>query len=309
MPDSRGIEWSEHAKNMKKLMDCIRDGETLMADGAMGTQLFERGLRIGDCPENVNLEYPELPEEIARRYFEAGAQIVQTNTFGASPLRLAQFGLDDKTEEINAAAVKAARRAVGNQAYISASVGPCGRTLKPVGDITPPEIFSSIERQLRAISAEGVDLICIETMIDLAEACLAIEAAKSVTPGIPIAAMMTFDQTSNGFRTLRGVSIRDAIHGLEAAGTDIIGSNCGRGIEQMIHIAAEFRRHTSMPLAFRPSAGIPVKQGERLVYPDTPELMAQHIPRLLAHKPSIVGGCCGTTPEHIAVMAVRIRHS
>ncbi len=186
------------------------------------------------------------------------------------------------------------------RALVSASCGPCGRLLKPYGDIEPAEVYAGFEVQARAFLDGGADLICVETMTDLAEAVLAIRAAKAVAPAIPVVATMTFDRTPRGFFTIMGVTIERACEGLEEAGADIVGSNCGNGIDTMIEIAREFRARTRLPLAFRPNAGLPEVRAGAVVYPETPEFMAARIGALLDAGASIVGGCCGTTPEHIA---------
>lgn len=287
---------------MKSLLERLSNHEILLADGAMGTMLFERGLHPGDCPERINLDKPEILEDIARLYHNAGADIIQTNTFGASPLKLAQYSLESKTEEINIAAVRAARLAIGNRAYISGSCGPCGKLLKPYGDTDPETVAEGFARQMSALIGEGVDMICIETMTDLAEAKLAIKTARSVSSSIPIAATMTFDYTPRGFFTIMGTTIKQAAVGLAGAGADIIGSNCGNGIENMIKIAAEFRKYTDHPLLIQSNAGLPELRGDKPVYSEKPEFMANKSRELLEIGVNIIGGCCGTTPEHIAVI-------
>ncbi len=287
---------------MRALLDRIKENDVLVADGATGTMLFGRGLKAGECPERMNLERPEILEEIARLYLEAGADIIHTNTFGGSPLKLSQYSLDAKTEEININAVRAARKAVGERAYVSASCGPCGQLLKPYGDVSPESVSAGFERQLCAVVTEGIDLICIETMTDLAEAKLAIEAAKSISPMTPVCATMTFDPTPKGFFTIMGVSIQRAAKGLADAGADIIGSNCGNGINDMIKIAAEFRKHTTLPLIIQSNAGLPVMRDDLPIYPETPQYMAENCRKLLECGVNIIGGCCGTTPAHIAAI-------
>jgi len=287
---------------MQKLLDRLAEGEILVADGAVGTMLLERGLEAGDCPERMNLDRAELLEEIARLYLEAGADIIQTNTFGGSPLKLSQYFLEGKTEEINANAVRAVRKAVGDRAYISASCGPCGKLLKPYGDASAREVEEGFRRQMRALVAEGIDMICLETMTDLEEARLGIEASKAVSPSTPVCATMTFDPAPKGFFTIMGVSIEQAARGLADVGADIIGSNCGNGIENMVKIAAEFRKHTTLPLIIQSNAGLPEMRGDQLVYPETPKFFAEGSRRLLECGVNIIGGCCGTTPEHIAAI-------
>jgi 5-methyltetrahydrofolate--homocysteine methyltransferase len=250
----------------------------------------------------MNLDAREVVEEISRSYLDAGAEIVGTNTFGGSPLKLASYGLDGRTEEVNARAVQAARNAVGDRAYVSASCGPCGRILEPYGDTSAALVFESFRRQLRTLVAEGADLVCIETMTDLAEARLAITAARSVSSSIPVCATMTFDPTPKGFRTVMGVAIGQAADGLAEAGAQIIGSNCGNGIVLMTQIAQEFKRYTNLPVIIQSNAGIPTIEDGSLVYPETPEFMAEKSGELLKTGVKILGGCCGTTPEHIAAL-------
>jgi len=287
---------------MKGLLKRLKDGEILVADGAMGTMLFDFGLKPGEPPESFNLTRPEVLEEIAGLYLDAGAEIIQTNTFGASPLRLSLYSLEDKTEEINRNAVQAVRKVVGDRAYISASCGPSGKLLKPYGDTEPEEIYNSFERQIKALISAGVDAICIETMTDLKEATLAIRAAKAVSPSTPVMATMTFDPTTRGFYTVMGTSIEDAARGLKEAGADIIGSNCGNGIENMVKIAKEFKRFSDLPIIIQSNAGIPEMQGDKPVYPETPEFMAEKAKELVSLGVSIIGGCCGTIPEHTRVL-------
>lgn len=287
---------------MEDLFNRIKRGEILVSDGAMGTMLLQMGLKAGMCPESINLDRPEILEEIARLYFEAGADIIQTNTFGASPLKLSQYSLEGKTEEINAKAVRAVRRVVSNKAYISASVGPCGRLLKPYGDANPEKVLEGFKRQIKALIAEGVEMICVETMTDLVEATLAIKASKSVSPSTPVCATMTFGETPKGFFTIMGVNIEQAAKGLADAGANIIGSNCGNGIENMIKIACEFRKHTTLPLVIQSNAGLPDLKGGEPVYPESPQFMAEKGKELLECGINIIGGCCGTTPAHIVAI-------
>ncbi len=287
---------------MKKLLEQLKHGTVLVADGAMGTMLMERGLKPGEPPESINLRSPHILEEIAQLYLNAGADIIQTNTFGASPLRLASYLLEDKTDDINKQAVFAVRKIVGDRAYIAGSCGPTGKFLKPYGDREPAELYSSYEKQMNALVSAGVDIICVETMIDLQEAALAVKAAKAVSPSTPVIATMTFDSLLIGFHTVMGVNIEDAAKGLEAVGADIIGSNCGNGIENMIMIAREFRGYSGLPLIIQPNAGIPKLKGAKAVYSETPQFMAEKAKELVSAGVSIIGGCCGTTPAHVSAI-------
>jgi len=287
---------------VKPLLDRLKNGEILVADGAIGTMLMNYGLKPGEPPETFNLTNTRILEEIASLYLDAGADIIQTNTFGASPLRLSLYSLADKTEEINTRAVLAVRSAVKDRAYITASCGPSGRLLKPYGDIEPEEVYSSFERQMKALISARVDAICIETMMDLKEAALAVRAAKTVSPSTPVMATMTFDATPRGFYTVMGVSVREAAIQLEQSGADIIGSNCGNGIENMIKIGKEFKKYSHLPISIRSNAGLPEMQGDKPVYPETPQFMGEKVKELVLSGVSIIGGCCGTTPEHIRAM-------
>ncbi|MEW5984217.1 MAG: homocysteine S-methyltransferase family protein [Acidobacteriota bacterium] len=287
---------------MKLLLERLRAGEVLVGDGAWGTMLMARGLRPGESPEGLNLTRPEVLEEIATQYLEAGADLITTNTFGASPARLRQFGLDGRTEAINRAAVEAVRRAAQSRAYVSASVGPTGHLLKPYGDADPVDIAAGFERQIRSLAEAGADLICIETMTDLTEAVLAVRAVRAVADNLPVMATMTFDKTRRGYFTVMGVSVEQAVQGLIDAGADVLGSNCGHGSETMVEIAREFRARSPRPIAIQPNAGLPGHRGGVLVYPETPEFMAQQARELLAAGVAIIGGCCGTTPEHVRAL-------
>ncbi|UCD93577.1 MAG: homocysteine S-methyltransferase family protein [Candidatus Zixiibacteriota bacterium] len=287
---------------MKDFLERIKAGEILVADGAMGTMLYERGINIHQCPERVNLSGPEILEEIARLYFEAGADIIQTNTFGASPLKLAKYSYDDRTEEIVRNAVRAVRNVVGENIYVSGSCGPCGRILKPYGDTEPDEVYESFVRQMKAFAEAAVDIVCIETMTDIGEATLAVKAAKTVLPSTPVMATMTFDATPRGLYTIMGVDVKTAAARLEQAGADVVGSNCGNGIEKMVEIAQGFRLCSNLPIIIQSNAGLPVMAKGRAVYRETPEFMAEKAKGLISSGVSVIGGCCGTTPAHIAAI-------
>ncbi len=287
---------------MKNVLKRIADGEIILSDGAMGTLLIDFGVALEQCFEAINLSRPDILEDIARSYFEAGSDMIQTNTFGASPLKLALYSLEDKYEEINRAAVRAVKRAVGDQAIISASVGPCGRLLKPYGDVGPEEVFESFRKQAEVLVDSGVDMILVETMTDIEEAKLAVEAIRTISKSIPVGATMTFDPTPKGFYTIMGVNVETAVRELENAGADVIGSNCGNGIEVMIDIAREFKKFASKPIIIQPNAGLPEMVGDKATYKESPEFMADKARDILEMGVSIIGGCCGTTPAHIAAM-------
>jgi len=284
---------------MEDILKRLQRDDVIVGDGSLGTILMQRGLQHGNSPEEFNLTKPDILEEIASLYFKAGAEIITTNTFGASPLRLQQFSLDGDMEAINRVAVEAARRAVGHNAYVSASLGPTARMIKPLGDTDPEEIVSCFERQIAVLLSAGADLICIETMTDLTEALLVIKAVRSLDSKIPIIATMTFGKTPRGYFTVMGTSVEDAASALENAGANVVGSNCGVGMETMVEIARVFRQHTRLPVAIQGNAGLPFDTETGLAYPETPDFFASKAAELLDLGVQIIGGCCGSGPEHI----------
>jgi 5-methyltetrahydrofolate--homocysteine methyltransferase len=283
---------------MAGFLERLKAGEVLVGDGAWGTQLMARGLPADRPPEWFALERPEVIEEVARLYVEAGADLVTTDSFGGSRFRLKLHGLDGEVERVNRRAVEAVKRAVAGRALVSASVGPTGQLLEPFGDTSPDAVEAAFAEQVAVLAAAGADLVCVETMSDLVEATRAIRAAKTAAPHLPVMATMTFERTPRGYFTVMGVSVERAAAGLGAAGADVVGSNCGTGIEDMLEVARAMVRATSLPVAIQPNAGLPVTRDGALVYEQTPETMAARVPELLAAGVAIVGGCCGTTPEH-----------
>jgi 5-methyltetrahydrofolate--homocysteine methyltransferase len=287
---------------MEALTRRVGRGEVVLADGAIGSLLMARGLARGAAPESLNLTQPQVLEEIARLYLEAGAEIIQANTFGASPLKLANYALAGEAAVINRSAVAAVRRAVGERAYVAASCGPSGRILKPFGDTDEEALYESFRTQMQAVIDAGADIVCVETMSDINEARLAVQAARSVSASIPVMATMTFEATPRGYFTIMGVSIAAACRELERAGADLIGSNCGNGSAQMVAIAGEFKKISKLPLVIQANAGVPELRQGRVHYPETPEFMAEKGRELLAAGVSVIGGCCGTTPDHTRAM-------
>jgi 5-methyltetrahydrofolate--homocysteine methyltransferase len=257
----------------------------------------------------MNLTKPEVLVEVAGLYLGAGADLVTTNTFGGSPLNLGSHGLDDRTEEINHAAVEVLRPVTDGRAYISASVGPTGRILEPYGDTAPEVVAEAFSRQIGALVDAGADIICIETMIDLREAELAVRAARSLSTDIPLIATMTFHATPRGFFTTMGSTVEQACTALIEAGADIVGSNCGNGIDAMIEIARDFKKHASLPVIIQSNAGLPENREGKLVYPESPEYMAERVRLLMDLGVGIIGGCCGTTPDHIRAIRAAIDRS
>lgn len=280
----------------------LADGATIVGDGALGTQLMARGMRVQDCLESAVLERSELIEEIAQAYLAAGAEVLTTDTFGGTPLKLAHYRLDGRCEEINRRAAEILRGVAGGRAWVAGSVGPSGEILEPYGDASPGDVGAAFERQIAALAEGGADAIFVETMIDLAEARLAVAAAKKCAPGVPVMAAMTFERTPRGFYTTMGVTVEEAAAGLADAGADAVGSNCGNGIETMVRIGLELAKHTRLPIAIQSNAGRPELEGAELRWPETPEHFAEHA-RLLVELPvALIGGCCGTGPDHIRAL-------
>lgn len=290
---------------MNDFFDILSKEKVLVFDGAIGSLLFEKGLNPGDCPERFNLEHPEVLAEITQSYLHAGADIIQTNSFGASPLKLSDYNLEDKTEEINQNAVKIVKQAVDYKALVCGSVGPSGKILLPYGDIKPEVMKDNYIRQISTLIESGVDLLCIETMTDLNEAIIAVESARTVSSDIPIISTMTFEVIPQGCVTIMGNAVAEVCSKLQEVGANVIGSNCGNGTKNMITIAKEFRVNTDLPIIIQSNAGIPSMINDEVAYQETPEEFANFTRSLLDFGVSIIGGCCGTTPDHIRA----IRHS
>ncbi|WP_303722163.1 homocysteine S-methyltransferase family protein [Malonomonas rubra] len=282
-------------------MSCFRRAiadRVLVLDGAMGTMLQERGLAPGASPEEMNLKHPELVEAVHREYIAAGADIIVTNSFGGNRPKLANYGLEGQVREINAAAVEICRRAALEDTFVAASVGPTGRFLEPVGDAGFDEMVDIFSEQISALAEAGADLISFETFLDIRELRAGIIAAKAVCD-LPVMALMTFDDAG---RTVLGTPPEAAAVTLDALGVDLIGSNCGLGIEGIYAILKKMRSVTSLPLIAQANAGLPELRDGITVFPGTPEEMTSYHQRLIELGVRVIGGCCGTTPAHIEAM-------
>ncbi len=291
---------------MNRFMNQLKAGEILICDGAWGTMLQRSVLKTGQCPEELNLTQPEQVKAVAKAYVDAGSDIILTNTFGGSSLKLAQYELNQRTREINRQGVALSKEVAGDRILVAASVGPTGQFIQPLGEISEGNMFQVFCEQISAQVEGGADIILIETMSDLSEATLAIKAAKEVST-IPVMATMTFEKGARGFRTMMGVSIAQAVDSLTQAGADVIGTNCGNGIEQIIDIIHEMRRTTQKYLIAQPNAGLPRLIDQQTVFDQSPEIMAQQVPALIQSGANIIGGCCGTTPDHIRAMVEQVR--
>ena len=281
---------------MKPLfLEAIRN-KVLVLDGAMGTMLQERGLAPGQAPEELNLTMPEVVADVHSQYLAAGADIIVTNTFGGNRAKLSHYGLEDRLSEINANAVAIARRVAGEEAYVAASLGPTGRFVEPVGDMTFDETADIFREQAQALIGAGADIITLETFLDIKEIRAAIIAIRGISPDIPIIAMLTFDD--NG-RSVLGTPPEAAAITLEAAGANIVGSNCGLGVDGIYEVLCAMRKVTSLPLISQANAGLPLLVDGKTVFPGTPEEMTAYHDRMMELGVRVIGGCCGTTPSHI----------
>ena len=273
-----------------------------MADGAWGTLLQAHGLEAGSCPEIWNVEEPDKVRSVAAAYSEAGSDLVLTNTFGGSTLALKRHGLAERTEELNAAGARLSLEGAPGK-LVAASIGPTGEFLPPMGQVTEAEMQTAFVTQIRAVLGAGVRILCIETMTAVEEAVCAVQAARQVAEELSISvevmATMTFTETPKGYRTFMGVDCQSAVEKLTEAGADVLGSNCGNGIEQMVPIAREFKRLSDKPILIQANAGLPQIENGVTVFRQSPEHMARWVPDLIEAGVSIIGGCCGTNPEHI----------
>jgi 5-methyltetrahydrofolate--homocysteine methyltransferase len=274
--------------------------KVLVLDGAMGTMLQERGLRAGQAPEELNLTMPDVVAGVHREYLAAGANIIVTNTFGGNRAKLSHYGLEGRLNEINGRAVEIALEVAGDGAYVAASLGPTGRFVEPVGDMPFDEAAAIFREQAEAVVAAGADIITLETFLDIKEIRAAIIAIRQISATIPIIAMLTFDD--NG-RSVLGTPPEAAAITLEAAGANVVGSNCGLGVDGIYEVLQVMRKVTSLPLISQANAGIPVLIEGRTVFPGTPDDMTTYHDRMVELGVRIIGGCCGTTPAHIRAMS------
>jgi 5-methyltetrahydrofolate--homocysteine methyltransferase len=284
---------------MKTIVEIVKSGIVLVSDGAWGTFLHAKGLEPGQCPELWCITRRSDVLDIAKNYVAAGADTIESNSFGANRLKLAHYGLDGRAKEINRAAAEISREAAGPSRHVIASIGPTGKILM-MGDVSENEVYDAFAEQASALEAGGADACCIETMTALDEACLAVRATRENTK-LEVICTFTFDKTiDNTYRTMMGVSPADMAVALVKAGAAIIGTNCGNGIERMIEIVSEIRAaDAKTPILVHANAGLPENRDGEVVFPETPEMMAGMVPRLVKAGANIVGGCCGTTPEHI----------
>src|SRR5512146_2513037 len=292
----------------RSFLDALKAPQPILSDGAMGTILNQRGVEFDACFDELNLTRPALVAEVHREYIEAGAQIIQTNTFGANRYKLARHGLDGRLAEINAAGVELAKRVVAasfKPVLIAGDVGPLGVRLAPFGRVQPDEACQVFGEQIKVLADAGADLIIIETMTDVFEIREAIRAARQVAPDLPVIASMTFTRDD---RTLLGDDPVKVAHGIAEAGADVIGINCSGGPNQLLRILKQMRQAVPQAkFSIMPNAGWPEQVGGRIKYPANPEYFGEYALAFWEAGARVIGGCCGTTPRHIASMAQAIQ--
>lgn len=273
--------------------------KVLVLDGAMGTMLQQKGLTPGQCPELFGIEHPGVLQEIHHQYVEAGADIIETNTFGANRFKLAEYRLDNKVTEINAESVKIARAASKGRALVAGCIGPTGRLLQPMGNVDFDELYNVFAEQTIALEKAGADLISIETMSDIGEMRAALIAAKQVSR-LPVFAHLTFEP---GGRTMTGTDPITAVIILDALQPLALGANCSGGALELLPIIQTMAKYSGRFISVEPNAGLPRLIGNQTIFPALPEEMAEHALRLKDAGANIIGGCCGTTPQHIQAIA------
>jgi 5-methyltetrahydrofolate--homocysteine methyltransferase len=289
------------------ITEAICRDRVLVSDGAWGTFLQKKGMQPGECPELWCLEHRKDVLDIAASYIAAGADMIESDSFGGTRYKLEHFGLAGRTAEINRAAAAISREAAGPDRWVIASVGPTGKMLI-MGDVTEKDLYDAFKEQAMALGEGGADAVCIETMSAIDEAALAIRAARDNTK-LEVIATFTFEKTVQGdYRTMMGVSPAEAAVACVDAGAHVIGTNCGNGMERMIDIVREMRAAApAAPILVHANAGKPQNVDGRDVFPETPSEMAARVPALIAAGAGIIGGCCGTTPEHIKAIAAAVK--
>ena len=284
------------------LLQRLQQGELLISDGGTGTFLQQHGLEPGGCPEEFNTSHPEVVRKMAKAYFDAGSDMVLTNSFGGNIFMQKKYGFGERAREFNRLAAEHARSQAPGGRFVIGSVGPTGEFLEPLGEVSEAEMYDAFVQQVTALEEGGADGLVIETMTAIEEATLAIKAARENTK-LPVIATMVFDKGPRGFFTMMGITPQRAGHELQEAGADVVGTNCGNGIDNMIEIARIMREETDGYLLVQSNAGIPAMKSGQIIYPESPEYMAERFKLLVDLGVNIVGGCCGTGPDHIRALA------
>lgn len=290
---------------MSRFRAALESHKVLIADGATGTTLQKAGLPAGTAPERWNLENPDAVRALHRGYIEAGSDMVLTNTFGGTSIRLKREGLQDRAVEINRAAAALAREVAGESVLVVGDIGPTGEMMAPLGTLTHEEAVASFAQQAGALAEGGVDVILVETMSDLAEVQAAVEGVRQVTD-LPLMVTMSFDTKG---RTMMGVKPDRAARTLAELGVDVMGANCGRTLTETLEAVLKMREAVpDAVLMAKPNAGLPHAEGGDLVYDVTPEVMAEYGHRFVDEAGVVIfGGCCGSTAKHIRAVAQTLK--
>jgi 5-methyltetrahydrofolate--homocysteine methyltransferase len=292
---------------MRSILKALENDKILISDGGWGTFLHQLGLGVGECPEIWNVTHRKEVYSIAKSYIDAGSDMILTNSFGAHPIRLEHFGFQDRAFELNGAAAEISREAAGDNHFVLGSIGPSSAILV-MEEVSQEKVYDGFRIQVEALSKGGADAICVETMSAIDEASLAVRAAKEFTD-LEVICTFTYQKTVHGYyRTMMGVSPADMIAAIKEAGADIIGANCGVGTDQMIEVVHEIREaDQTTPVLVHVNAGIPEIKNNVTIFPESPEMMSLKMKDLINAGANIIGGCCGTTPEHIRAFVKEIR--
>ncbi len=286
---------------MAGLLERLATGKVMVSDGATWTYLQQHGLESWQCAEEFNVTNGAVVQGMAAAYFDAGAEMVLTNTFSGNRFSLRNYDLADSVVPFNREAARLAKSQAGPGRYVVGSIGPLGEFPLPLGRVHPDEMRAAYVEQIKALAEGGVDALLFETLRVIEEATIAIQAAREHTD-LPIMASMVFDAGADGFVTIMGVSPAEAMEALQQAGADVVGANCGNGIDDMVAVAREIRRASSAYTIIHSNAGIPSIKDAGIVYPESPEYMAPRFAELASMGVSIIGGCCGTGPDHIRAL-------
>lgn len=284
---------------MHSLIQQLIGHAPVLTDGAWGTEFQARGLEAGECPDHWNLTHPDRVEDVARAYVEAGSHVILTNTFRANRLALERHGLGEHFREINRKGVEISWRAAAGRARVFASMGPSGKLLM-MGEVSEEELLAAFTEQAQALADGGADALIFETMSDLEEAKVGVRAARAT--GLPVIVSLAFDSGKNLDRTMMGTTPEQAATELTQAGADVIGANCGQGIESYPALCRRLHESTPLPIWMKPNAGLPELVEGGTHYQTAPETFARHAPALVAAGASFLGGCCGTSPEFIRAL-------
>jgi methionine synthase / methylenetetrahydrofolate reductase(NADPH) len=289
---------------MKGFRERLQNNEVVVFDGGVGTYLYEKGIYINTCFDELNLTNPDIVSEVHREYVASGADVIETNTFGANRFKLAPHGLEPKVFEINLKGAQLAKAAAGGEVLVAGSVGPLGVQIEPLGKLSYDEARDAFKEQVRGLLEGGVDLIVLETFPLIAELDQAIRAVKELDREIPIMAQVTINDDGN---LLSGATLESFVKGVENTGVDTLGLNCSVGPRAMLDALETLKTLTAMPLSVQPNAGLPQNIGGRNIYMTSPEYMAEYAKRFIQTGATIVGGCCGTNPEHIRAIRRAVR--